>query len=208
MLKPNDFEEVQGFGDFKPLPPGGYVCKIMEVKETLSQSTAREMLVISIDIAEGEYKGYYADKYRAKQGENKVWEGRVFQLTKDKDGKTSKGFKTFVTAVRESNPGFEPAWSNDTKVFENSFKGKLVGGVFRREEYEKKDKSGQPTGETAWSSKCFMFRSVDAVRKGIDVPEDKPLPPKTQSIGGFGGFASGLVDPMTGETVSEDDLPF
>lgn len=204
MQKPNDFETAQGFTDYKPLPPGGYICKVMSVQETLSQQTAKKMLVISLDIAEGEYAGYFADSYRADTREQKKWGCRVFQLVYDDNGNTSKGFKTFVTSLRESNKGFEPMWGDDLKAFENSFKGKLIGGVFRKEEYEKSDKSG-----TSWATKCCGFRSIDTIRKGIETPADKPLATKTTvSAPQWGGFMPGAVDPLTGVQIPEDDLPF
>lgn len=195
MRKPNDFENVQAFGEFKPLPAGGYVCKIMNVQESASAS-GKPMIIISLDIAEGEYKDYYKESYRTDTRPDKKWGCRVFQLVYDNDNKTNRGFKTFCTAFEESN-NMKIAWG-DTAQFEGCFKGKLIGGVFRREEYEKTDGTG-----TAWATRCFTFRSVETIRKGVELPQDKPLLNKPS--GGSDAFA---VQGFADVNVSEEDLPF
>ena len=45
MNKPNDFDNVQAFGEYTPLPAGGYVCRIMGVEETVS-SNGKAMIII------------------------------------------------------------------------------------------------------------------------------------------------------------------
>ena len=193
MIKPGDFENVQAFSDFKALPAGGYVCKVMKVEEATS-SSGKPMIIVSLDIAEGEYKDYYSELYRSDSRIDKKWGCRVFQLVYDGDNKTSRGFKTFCTAVKESNSGFEIAWGDN---FANCFKGKLIGGVFRREEYEK------TSGGTGWTTRCCGFRGIDSVKKGIEPPQDKPLLNKPS--GGSDAFSTAGFENLA---VSEDDLPF
>ena len=55
----------------EPLPAGGYIAKILnaEVKEY----TWGEVLVVSFDIAEGEYKDFFANQYKANSNEDKMW---------------------------------------------------------------------------------------------------------------------------------------
>ena len=53
MIKPNNYENISIFGE--ELELGGHVCKIMKVEETKSKS-GRDMIVISLDIAEGKQK--------------------------------------------------------------------------------------------------------------------------------------------------------
>lgn len=100
MQKPNDYETTAIYGDFKALPSGGYVCRIMGVEETKSQRN-NDMLKISLDIFEGEYKGYYADKYRSDTRMDKKWGCVAFQLVYDtvNPNMTNRGFKTFCTAA-------------------------------------------------------------------------------------------------------------
>ena len=188
MIKPNNYDNTAAFGE--ELELGGHVCKIMKVEETVSKS-GKDMIVISLDIAEGEQAGYYAEKYRSDTRQEKKWGCIVYQLVHDADGNTNRGLKTFHTAVEESNPGFQVAWGND---YSACFAGKLIGGVFGREEYIKQN--GQP----GFATKCRYFRSVDTIRKGIKVPEDKLLDaaqkPRTNA-----GFADVSI-------IIDEDLPF
>ncbi len=189
MLKPNNYEQTQAYGEFTPLEAGGYVCRIIKVEETKSKG-GKPMVKIYLDIAEGERAGYYAARYDSDNRENKRWGCIVYQLVYDSNGDTSRGFKTFTTSVKDSNPGFEVAWSDNPAVFEGCFKGKLIGGIFGREQYKGND------DKLKWATKCRSFRSVDAIRAGVQAPEDKCLD----------NFTAAGFEPLGG--VSEDDLPF
>lgn len=166
MLKPKDFDQITAYGEFKPLELGGHVCQIMQVDETQSR-TGKPMLVISLDTAPQDAQpSYYAEMYRADDRPDKKWGCRVFQLVYDNEGKTSRGFKTFITAVEKSNPGFQVQWGDE---FAACFKNRLVGGVFGKEQYK------NSAGELKWSTKCVQFRSVEAIQSGVEVPKDKYL---------------------------------
>lgn len=168
MNKPNNWDNTTTYGDFEPLELGGHVCKIMKVEETKSRG-GKDMIVISLDIAEGDQEGYYANQYRNDKRDNKKWGCMVYQLVEDNEGNTNRGFKTFIDAVAKSNIGFDPNKIWDDK-FALYFKDKLIGGVFGREQYINRN------GELKWSTKCMHFRDVDTVREGVAVPEDKYLP--------------------------------
>lgn len=207
MQKPIDFDEVQGYGEWQALPPGGYVCRIMKVEETTSRSGAK-MINISLDIAEGDNKDYYAKSYRADTRPDKKWGCIVHQLIYDTVNPklTNKGFKTFTTAVCNSNPGFVIPWGDN---FGEGFKGKTVGAIFRREQYIGQD------NKTHFSTKAFQFRSADTIRKGVPVPEDKLLDDKSvqqaQQPDIFPAHNSGVgvFDPDDFEEILTDgDLPF
>lgn len=168
MQKPNNYETTQEYGDFEPLKIGGHICRIIKVEETESQSF-KPMIKIYLDIAEGEQAGYYREQYENDTRPEKKWGCIVYQITEDDKGDMNRGFKTFTTSVEKSNPGFEIAWGDNKEAFENCFKDKLVGGIFRNEQYEKKD------GSLGWSVKCYTFRSVDKIKAGVKIPEDKYL---------------------------------
>lgn len=170
MQKPKNYETTRGYDEYVPLDPGGYVCRVRSVTETKSQ-TGKDMVEIYLDIAEGDFKGYFAEQYRSDTRENKKWGSIVYQLTEDKDGFCNRGLRTFIDAVAASNAGFDPnaIWGDNFSKF---FKDKLVGGVYRREQYANRN------GDLRWSTKCFSFKSVDAIRAGVPVPEDKPLDAK------------------------------
>jgi hypothetical protein len=165
MNMPKDYNNVTPYGDYTPLELGGHICKVMGVEEVKS-STGKDMLKISLDIAEGEQKDFYANNYKADTRDNKRWGCVVNQLVFDNDGNTHRGLKTFITAVENSNSGFKVVWGDN---FAKSFKGKTIGGVFGREQYLNNDR------ELKWSTKCVQFRSVESIKKGVEVPKDKLL---------------------------------
>ena len=196
MVKPNNYDGVQEYGEFKPLELGGHICKIMSVEETKSGS-GKDMLKIFLDIAEGEQANYYAEQYKADSRAEKKWGCIVYQLVEDKDGNANRGLKTFITSVEKSNKGFTVAWGDN---FAACLKGKLVGGVFGREQYQ------NSKGELKFATKCVSFRSVDTIRSGVEVPNDKFLNGAKQAV----LQTPGTISPLDGfeEIISDDELPF
>lgn len=194
MNKPFGYDEASVYGEYKPLPSGGYVCVIKQVREQLSRN-GRPMVVISLDIFEGENKSYYEKSYRADTRPDKKWGCNVYQLTEDENGKCTSGFKTFITSVEKSNPGFQTVWGDG---FCQAFKGRMIGGLFGREQYLKND------GSLGWSTKCMAFRSVDTIRSGnFTVPQDKLYTANQPSA------MPATPNPNNGyEEVEEEDLPF
>jgi hypothetical protein len=192
MNKPNDFENVQGYEEFVPLELGGHYLKIVSVKEVQS-STGKAMIKIAIDTASTDAQpGYYQKIFDADKRPDKKWPNGavVNQLIYDNDGNTNRGFKTFITAVEKSNPGFAVQWGDD---FAKCFKGRFVGGVFGREEY-----ISQKDGQPKFATKCMQFRSFDAIAEGVEIPKDKLLPATQNIMSQEGGFLD----------LSDDDLPF
>lgn len=197
MIKPNDFDNTLAYGEFTPLELGGHICKIMSVEERTS-STGKPMVVIALDTApQDKQPGYYAEQYRNDTRQEKKWGCNVYQLVYDNDGRTNRGFKTFVTSVEKSNPGFRVQWGDG---FAACFKGRLIGGVFGREEYEKQD------GTTAWSTKCVGFRSVEAIQNGVEVPKDRPL--KKQTAPAYVPERASTVNDYAIIDDTSGDLPF
>lgn len=190
MLKPNDYDQTPCYGEYKPIELGGHICVIKSVEE-MTSSTGKPMLLINLDTApQDKQPGFYAEQWRNDTRENKKWGCRVFQMVSDKDGKTNKGFKTFCTSVEKSNNGFSVQWGDG---FSTCFKNKLVGGVFGREEYIGTD------GVPHWATKCVQFRSVEAIKNGVEIPKDKALSPVQNH---------GRTDFSDAEEISTEDLPF
>lgn len=188
MKKPNNYDTTQAQGTFEPLKLGGHVCKIIKLEETKS-STGKDMLKIAIDIAEGEQTGYFKNQFDNDNRSEKKWPngGMVYVMVEDKEGNCNQAFKTFCDSVEKSNGGFAIKWGED---FATQFKGKLIGGVFGREEYKNNN------NELKFATKCRYFCTVDKARKGIEAPKDKLL----QGV---------LHDrDMTPAVEEEDDLPF
>ena len=107
-MKPiNNWNNQEAEREFIPLPPDGYVCKIMGAK--VQEYSSCTMLVVSIDIAEGEFKDYYTNDYRSQTVEDKKWRGnlRLYIPSEDYPGEydesTRRKFKSFTNALEDSN---------------------------------------------------------------------------------------------------------
>jgi len=187
MEKPRNFDNTQAYGDYVPLPSGGYILEIHRVEEAVSK-TGKPMLAISLEIVEGEYAGYYMEQWRNDNRQDKKWGCVVYQLINDNDGNCSRGFKTFINAVAMSNPDFNPdaIWGPE---FCMKFTRRRIGGVFRREQYRNNK------GDLKWSTKCFAFRSVEDIYAGVKPPEDKYLEEVPAYVTGY-------------NSTNEEELPF
>lgn len=166
MQKPNNYDNVSAYGEYKPLSPGGHILTIMRVEEKKNRSGG-DMLVIQFDTAKDDSQpGYFTQQWKSDTRPEKRWGGVSYQNVLDYEGNTNRGFKTFTTSVEVSNPGFSIKWGDS---FCECLKGRRVGAIFRREEYMGND------GRPHWSTKLLSFRSVKTIQDGVDVPEDKPL---------------------------------
>lgn len=193
-MKPYGRFESKVFEGYEELPVGGYVCKIMKAEEKQNRSSGSR-LDIYIDIAEGDYRGFYANAYKSDTREDKKWSG-VFRLNIPKeDGSKNddyaiNGFNNFIGCVEESNPGYHWAWDEAT------LKDKTVCLVFRREEYQKQN------CDYAWSVKPFKVITLENCRaEKFGKYDDKPMKNKSAAVSAFSAFtAPALVD--------DDELPF
>ena len=190
-----DFDKVQGYQDRPQLPVGGYVMRIMgaEVKE----NRIGQYVQVSMDIAEGQYKDFFADDYRAQDGSqrNRVWHCNYLLNVplddgSEKDGWTKRRFKTFTEALEASNDDYHFDWD------EKKFKGLMIGGLFNLREWKTDD------GRRGKSTNLAQVCSVEKIRTGkYKLPKDQLLP-------------GGSAEPSTNSTpdgytvVHDDDLPF
>lgn len=162
MMKPAEWETTEAFtGDFKTITPGGHVCKILQARSQLT-NTGKEQLAIMFDIAEGDCKDYYSEQHsrKAESNPDAKWQGVYRQLV---EGNSLKFFKGMITAIEQSNNGYKWDWKED------SLRGKLFGGVFGQEEYL------NGNGDVKLSTKLRFIRSVEQVRKGVEVPAVKKI---------------------------------
>ncbi len=121
-MKPINLNDVQEAEEFTQVKPCGYVCEITSVEDV----PAKEYLRIEFDIAAGQLKGYYRNRYNS----SGYWLGSLIRSYKTK---ALPFFKGFITAVEKSNQGYH--WDNN----EAGLVGKKVGLVIAEEEYEAKD---------------------------------------------------------------------
>ena len=187
----NGLEIKKSVGASEPLPAGGYVAKILNAK--VEEYSWGEVLVISFDIADGEYKDFFSKQYKENTREDKKWKGN-FRLTVPNEGNQyfdsqKRTFGNAIWAIEESNPGYHWDWN------EAALKGKMVGVLFRNFEWEMDD------GRSGWSTECCTFVSTEDVRTGnFKQPKDKPLKRKES-------YSSNQFSEMV-EIDSTEDLPF
>ena len=199
IMKPRNWENVQAMTDRAKLPLGAYVCRIK--KAVVQNNNSGDQLAILFDIVEGEHSGFYARDFEANQNADRKWKGLLRQWIPVDDGSdgdemTKRVLKGLVTSLEKSNPGYTWNWD------ETSMAGKLIGVLFRNEEWEWQGKNG-------WAVRPFRALSVDSVRNGdYTLPKDKPL----NNIGSSRQqYASAPeIDQPTGyqKVEADDDCPF
>lgn len=195
MNKPNGYDEAQVLGEFKPIQLGGHKLVIMKVEECRT-SYGNQYIKVSFDTAKDDVQpSYYSNQYKQDTRENKKWSGVTTVFPTDKDGKTSKAFKTFCTAVEKSNAGFKMVWGDQ---FCNALRGKAVGGVFGEEEY-------LGNGGIKTARKLFWFRSTDGVMDA-DIPKKRGLDADTlEALENKSNVNEWVNIP---DSVEDDGLPF
>lgn len=184
MEKLAGYEEAQALtGEFERLEAGGYICKIVSAKEETSKSGKR-MLVIALDIAEGDKKDFFRNRFTENANPDKKWPaGGVYRQMLEGD-KAVGYLKGLMTSLEASNTGFKWDWD------EKKLKDLKCGAIFGEEEYEKLD------GSVGTTTKVKFIRTVKVIQDGnFKVPELKKLPQKGEAFDSFG-------------TIADDDLPF
>lgn len=193
-MKPfKGFDRSNTYKEREELPKGAYILEIKDA--TMVSGSYGDTLKISFDIAEGDKAGFYVRNYKAQPAEDKKWKG-TFRLSipaqdgSERDQWRVKAFNTAIVAIEESNPGFMWEWDED------KLKGKMVGGLFNRREYE-------INGRNGWYTQCKRFVTVEAVKtENYKLPDD-------ESLAGRGNVARPSADSfMTVDSVDDEDLPF
>lgn len=189
-----DYDSVQLGGGSKPLPAGGYICRIIKARLTNSRD-GLPMVEALFDICDGEYTNYFSDKHRANMQNNPQAEypknGRAKVIAIDENGNTKKTFKGFCTSIEKSNGITLPREDN---AFLNALTGKLIGVIFGREEFQGSD------GDMHWVTKPRWYRTVEDIQNGnYDVPDDTFAQRGSSSGSGFDSSSFNSV---------VDDIPF
>lgn len=187
MEKIKGYEEAKAItGEFEKLEAGGYICKIVSAKEEKSKSGKR-MLVIALDIAEGDRKDYFRNRFNENTNPDKKWPtGAIYRQMLE--GDKAVGFlKGLMTSLEASNDGFKWDWD------EKKLKDLKCGAIFGEEEYEKMD------GSVGISTKVKFIRTVKAIQDcNFKVPELKKLPKKGEAFEDF----------LNSVDSDNEDLPF
>lgn len=188
------FEAKKNTYNRQTLPAGGYVARILDVH--LIGYDWGEVLQLSFDITEGEYKDFFRNDYRENPNADKKWRGVLrINVPKDdgseRDGWTKRAFEAAMWAFEESNPGYRWDWN------EEGLKNRLVGVLFRNREWVL-------NGQTGWSTEACAADSVARVRTGaFKMPKDKPLPASANTYNTYSSPSN-----PTDVSFDDDDLPF
>ena len=151
-------------GSNERLPAGGYICKILKAWCENTPNGSGQ-LVLALEIVEGNYAGFIKRQYdgRKSSNPNAAWPCIFKQFTLGTDGQTNPFFKGLLKSVEESNAGYRWNWQEATLA------NRMIGMIFREEEFEASDGSIKTTVRPAFP------RSVERIRNGVDVPEIKRL---------------------------------
>lgn len=168
----------------KQLPPGAYVVQVIDVRITGNAPDQR--LEFMFDICEGDYKGFWMNKYNAQKerGSNYkiTYKGRLSLRIPNDGNKRSqypetdiKNFNDMIAKFQNSNPG--AVFMSDDGLDENALKTLFIGVSVVEDEYN---------GNRF--TKPVRFENVDDVRNGTVTPPQ----PRGQEL-----------DPTTAPTVDQ-----
>lgn len=167
MQKPNGYDEVKVGGDFTPVELGGHHMIIKGVKEQTNKN-GEPMIVVAFDFAKNDKQPeYFSELFDKDIRPEKKWPFNGTQYINTMDyqdkSKTSKSFKSFITAFERSN-NTTAVWGDK---FCEQFKDKKIGGVFGvvEEEYN---------GEIKKRHKLRWF-CEDNKADGQQIPQEKLL---------------------------------
>ena len=205
IIKKNDYKDTASFGvsDYKELPKGGYICRILKAEE-IADKNGSPMVHIAFDICDGEFAGHFMNLFqsRKKASERPLevkypFEGQMWIGVNDytDPSKTSKKFKGFCTALEESGT---QVWSPRGEFMLMNLANAELGIVYQNVESEYE-------GKTRWRAQPWACRSVGAIESGdFFVPDDKALE-KRQNNNASNDNGNFGVDSFA---TLEQDLPF
>lgn len=121
--------EAANFTATEKLPKGAYVCKVLNVKYENGIDGNSDMLLLQIDVTEGEHKDFFKTQFDANTAEDKKWKGVVRIYVPKDDGSeqdqwTQNAFAKWIAAIEDSNANYTWDWD------EKKLKNKILGVVF------------------------------------------------------------------------------
>lgn len=170
------------------LPAGTYKCRIVGAQQQVSKKN-NEMLVLALDIIEGEFKDYFMNKWKEKKdattdGSTPKYPCLMYNLwTPERAGQCK-----WMIDLLEKNNNFK--WDFN----EASLAGKIIGVTFRDEEFLTQD------GQLRMTAKPYRLVALDKIADA-KVPEPKKLD-MSKATSGFNSFAAPGANPI------DEDVPF
>ena len=179
MKKFSNYNEVE-VNDFvvqEKIEVGGHYCKIInvEIQNIHGKTKDFDIMVVKFDTDDNDKKPqFYAKRYKNDTTADAMkakWKGnyKVFIPLDDgseADEKTKQAFKSFITSIEKSNPGYsweKADWDEKTLI------GKKFIGVFGVREFE------APDGRLVNFTECRFVRSTENDPEVIQIPKVKLL---------------------------------
>lgn len=187
--------EAQEQGEFERITAGGYVCKIVDVKDV----PEKEYLLVTMDVSEGKFANNGVET--EKRTGNDWGYLKCYRSYKE----AARGFfKAFLVALEKSNSKF-----NADKFDGNEKKmvGLTVGVLLQEEEYVGQNKQ---TGANVKKTRLIVYNTVDAnvIRSGkFKTPKLKELSDEDKAK--LDNYNGGDYTPFSNAPVmGEEELPF
>ena len=169
--------EVHDFIQYDKLNLGPHYCKITDVREITmqGQSGPYSFLQVNIDTTDKDAQPqFYLKRYKQdvdQDAQTAKWRGvyRVFIPDDDgseKDNKKKEMFKSFITTIEKSNPGYD--WEK-TNWDEKTLIGKQFIGVFALKEFQ------NDMGKVITFTECRFVRSLENDIEKIPIPKVRLL---------------------------------
>lgn len=193
MKKFEGFRSEASGGAYPMLPAGTYVAAVKNVK--IDGQEPDQQLVLRLDIVEGDWAGYYTNRYNHDSKGGGQYEVRYkgdyrVQVPDPDNPKRShpewdvRTFNNVIWCFEQSNPGYKWDWK------EQGLKGKVIGINVREGTF-----NGIPYTQIG------RLEVADDVRQGL-VKTMKPMEPR-------GSAPAPAIDTPSGMPIVEtEELPF
>ncbi len=166
-----NYNSIQEYTESVKLPVGAYEVRIARAEEQDGKN-GNCALCILFDISEGEYKGFYMDKFKSEKkyhpddakykGVLRLWYPNGGQY----DESSEKRIKTTLERIKQSNNlniDFSKEW--DGAVLKNC----KVGMIFREQEYDY-------NGSRGMTAQPYQIITLEALKEGkFTIPKPKYL---------------------------------
>jgi|GEM_PF-3536308 len=168
FTRPDNWDNIEAAkpGVFEKLPAGAYICQIVKAHAQPSKK-GDEMLVLTLDIYNGDYAGFFASA---------EYPPMYYQLIK-----SERFLKHLIESIEYSNDSFKWDWDA------NSLIGKLCCGVFGEEEYINKN------GEIRSNMRIKYITTIAEYNLGTITPPE-PVKVKSNNIATSGNMSSAPND--------------
>lgn len=190
-----NYNDIPEYTDSLKLPVGAYEIKIIRAEEQDGANNSCALCII-FDIADGEYKSFYMDKFKSEKkaypddakfkGVLRLWYPNGGQY----DESNEKRIKTTLERIKQSNNlkvDFSKEW--DGAVLKDC----KVGMVFREQEYDYNGRQGMTV-------QPYQIITLEALKEGkFTIPSPKYL---------NGSAPNANTNTAENLPLDDDDLPF